>query len=146
MDKDNKYYSLIENLVKNNRRFHGYEAIIDDIIDDVYTHSEFVINSVSDENVINSYLEKVISTSIITVPKKLNFHKELRHRSINIANRIDFSPKIENKSVQEKENFQETKEEVVQEIEETENISNENQLIQEKSNIADKIKLKSKVI
>ena len=74
MEKDNKYYSLIENLVRKNRKFPGYEEILEDIINDVYSHSEVIINSINNENVINAYLEKVISTSMITVPKKLNFY------------------------------------------------------------------------
>ena len=44
MEKTNKYYSVIENLVKQNRKFQGLEAILDDIIDDVYSHSEVIIN------------------------------------------------------------------------------------------------------
>ncbi len=73
MEKTNKYYSIIENLVKQHKKFPGYESILEDIIDDVYSHSEVIINSINNENVIKAYLEKVISTSIITVPKKLNF-------------------------------------------------------------------------
>ena len=74
MDKDNKYYVLIENLVRNHSKFPGYEAIIDDIIDDVYSHAEIIMQSIDNEKVINSYLEKTISTSLVTVPKKLNFN------------------------------------------------------------------------
>lgn len=73
MDRNNKYYGLIENLVKQHRKFPGYEAIIEDIIDDVYSHSEVIISSIDNESVIESYLQKVISTSIITVPKRLKF-------------------------------------------------------------------------
>ena len=83
MDKDNKYYSLIERLVKAHKKFPGYEAIIEDIIDDVYSHSEVIINSIDNDDVIHSYLEKVISTSIITVPKKLNFNTSVSHRVIS---------------------------------------------------------------
>ena len=83
MKKTNKYYSVIENLVKQNRKFQGLEAILDDIIDDVYSHSEVIINSINNDGVIQSYLEKVVSTSIITVPKKMGFHPEIKHRTID---------------------------------------------------------------
>ena len=83
MDKNNKYYNLIEKLVKNHRKFPGYEAILEDIIDDVYAHSEVIINSIDNENVIESYLQKVISTSIITVPKRLKFNTRVSHRVIS---------------------------------------------------------------
>ena len=83
MEKDNKYYEIIENLVKNHKKYNGYDAIADDIIDDVYKHAKSVISSVKDEDVIMSYLQKLTSVSIITVPKKLNFHSELKHKVIS---------------------------------------------------------------
>ena len=76
MDKDNKYYGIIEGLVKNHRKFAGLEVILEDIIDDVYEHSEAIIESINDENVIEEYLSKVVSTSIITVPKKQSHSQE----------------------------------------------------------------------
>ena len=82
MEKTNKYYGIIENLVRNHKKFQGLEAILDDIIDDVYAHSEVIINSISNDSVIQAYLEKVVSTSIITVPKKMGFHSEIKHRIV----------------------------------------------------------------
>ncbi|MBR6127787.1 hypothetical protein IKQ21_08900 [bacterium] len=78
MDKDNKYYGTIEKLVKQHRKYPEYEAILDEIIDDVYAHSEVIINSVTNESVIEAYLQKVIATSMITVPKKLGVRKYVR--------------------------------------------------------------------
>ena len=83
MEKNNKYYSVIENLVKNHRKYQGLETLLDDIIDDVYQHSEVIINTVKNENVVIAYLEKVVATSIITVPKKYNFHSEISHAQIS---------------------------------------------------------------
>ena len=84
MDKDNKYYSLIEKLVKNHRKYFGYEAIFEEIVDDVYNHSISVISTIDNEEVIQSYLQKVVSTSIITVPKRLNFNNAVKHRTITV--------------------------------------------------------------
>lgn len=83
MEKDNKYYNIIADIVKKHRKFAGLEAILDDIIDDVYNHSEIIINSVPNESVISAYLEKVVSTSIITVPKKMGFHPEIKHVTVS---------------------------------------------------------------
>ncbi len=82
MEKTNKYYGVIENLVRNHKKFQGLEAILEDIIDDVYAHSEVIINSINNDSVIQAYLEKVVSTSIITVPKKMGFHSEIKHRVV----------------------------------------------------------------
>lgn len=91
MERTNKYYGIIENLVRKHKKFPGYESIIDEIIDDVYSHSEVIINSINNDSVINAYLEKVISTSIITVPKKLKFIKET---SKNIVSEAAALPKV----------------------------------------------------
>ena len=87
MDRENKYYNLIAGLVKQHKKYYGLEALLDDIIDDVYAHSEVVLNSIDNENVIQSYLQKIVSTSIITVPKKLNFDNQ-RHSESN-SNSLD---------------------------------------------------------
>lgn len=74
MEKTNKYYSIIENIVRQHRKFAGCEAILDEIINDVYSHAEVIINSINNDDVIKAYLEKVVNTSIITVPKKMGIH------------------------------------------------------------------------
>ena len=82
----NKYYDLIVELIKENQKFPGHEDILDAIAEDVYNHAKVVLNSVTNEDVISAYLEKVISTSIITVSKKLN--KNTRMRSSNAVDAI----------------------------------------------------------
>lgn len=79
---EKKYYDLIVSLIKQHRKFPGYEAILEDIANDVYEHSKVVISSISNEEVIVAYLAKVISTSIVTVPKKMNYNTRVRHRVI----------------------------------------------------------------
>lgn len=100
MEKENKYYGIIENLVKKHKKFPGLESILEDIIDDVYSHSEVIIKTVTNEDVINAYLEKVVSTSIITVPQKMNFHPEIKHRSfIREHNTIKVDQKLIDKMI-----------------------------------------------
>lgn len=81
---EKKYYELIVSLIRNHRKFAGYESILDDIVEDVYNHAKIVMDSVTNEEVIISYLTKVIGTSIITVPKKLNINTRVKHHSITI--------------------------------------------------------------
>ena len=117
MDKENKYYNLIEKLVKNHKKFPGYEAIIDDIIDDVYSHAEVVIKSIDNESVIEAYLTKVIATSIITVPRNLNYQKANEKKepvanfNFSVIDKQKASPelvdKMINSSFDEKEEFDE---------------------------------------
>ncbi len=79
---EKKYYDLIISLIKQHRKYPGLEAIIEDIANDVYEHSKVVIGSVTNEDVITAYINKVIATSIVTVPKKMNFNAKTRHRII----------------------------------------------------------------
>ena len=94
MEKTNKYYSIIENIVKHHSKFPGNEALLDAIIDDVYAHSEVIINSINNENVINAYLEKVVSTSMITVPKKNNIKPARKTSEFDITaiKQVDYTP------------------------------------------------------
>jgi hypothetical protein len=72
-----KYYDLIVSLIKSNRRYPGCEDILDSIFDDVYAHANVVLNTVSNESVVTSYLTKIVTTSMITVPKRLGVvHKK----------------------------------------------------------------------
>jgi hypothetical protein len=79
---EKQYYDLIISLIKDHRKYSGLEPILEDIANDVYEHAAVVINSVSSEEVIKEYLRKVVSTSIITVPKKMNFNTKIPHRQI----------------------------------------------------------------
>ena len=72
---ERKYYDLIVSLIKQHRKFPGCESIIDDIVEDVYSHSSVVFSTVTNESVIEAYLSKVVSTSIVTVSKKKNITK-----------------------------------------------------------------------
>ncbi|MCM1003908.1 MAG: hypothetical protein NC408_06150 [Candidatus Gastranaerophilales bacterium] len=80
---EKKYYDIIVAIVKQNDKYAGCEPILDDIVQDVYDHSKVVLGSVSNEDVINAYLNKVVATSLITVPKKLNFNTRNKHRIIS---------------------------------------------------------------
>ena len=69
---ERKYYNTILNLVKNHRRYPGLEDITDEIIEDVYNHAGSILNELTDSSVIETYLNKMVSTAIITVPRRLN--------------------------------------------------------------------------
>lgn len=79
---EKKYYDLVVLLIKEHKRYSGLEAILDDIVEDVYDHAKLVIDSVKDEEVVTNYLKKVVATSIVTVPKKMNFNTKISHRVI----------------------------------------------------------------
>lgn len=66
-----KYYDLIVSLIKANRKYPGCEAILEDIVADVYSHAEVVLENVTNESVVTSYLNKLVTTSMITVPRRL---------------------------------------------------------------------------
>jgi len=97
MDRNNKYYNLIETLVKQNKKYRGMETLLEDIIDDVYKHSSVVLNSINNEDVINAYLQKIISTSIITVSRKMNFDIHKNYRVID--NSVEVKPQANVESI-----------------------------------------------
>ena len=80
---ENKYYDLIISLIKEHRKYSDYESIVDKIAEDVYKHAETVLETVEDIDTVTSYLKKVIATSMITVPKKLNLNSR-NHACTNV--------------------------------------------------------------
>lgn len=89
---NNKYYDLIVSLVKEHRRYLDYEALLEDIVKDVLEHSSPILETVNNQEVIISYLRKIISTSIVTVPKRMNFNTRARHRIISCAKHTENEP------------------------------------------------------
>lgn len=71
-----KYYDLIVSMIKAHRKFSEYESILDEIAADVCEHAKVVLSTVSNEEVINSYLNKLVSTAMVTVPKRMGLVPE----------------------------------------------------------------------
>ena len=116
MEKENKYYGIIENLVKKHKKFPGLESILEDIIDDVYSHSEVIIKTVTNEDVINAYLEKVVSTSIITVPKNtIKVDQKLIDKMINAPEIIKPIEPVAEEVKQEEISVEEEHPQIIQE-------------------------------
>ncbi len=93
---EKKYYDIIVSLIKQNDKYSGCEPILDDIVQDVYDHSKVVLGSVTNEDVIAAYLNKVVATSLITVPKKLNFNTKNKHRvisNVEAITKVSLQPK-----------------------------------------------------
>ena len=79
---ENKYYETIVKLIQNHKKYPGLEAILDDIVTDVQDKAKVVMANVTNTEVVETYLAKIVSSSIITVPKKLNFNTSIQHRII----------------------------------------------------------------
>ncbi len=74
-----KYYNIINSLIKENKRYPGCESIIDDIAQEVWTKSKNIIDSVESEEIIINYIERMVNIAMVTVPKRLNI--KTRHSS-----------------------------------------------------------------
>lgn len=86
---ENTYKKLIEENIKAHKKFIGLESIIDDLVNDVYEHAKTVLDNVEDENIILPYLNKVITTSLITVPKRLNINTRQSSKASNLIESIE---------------------------------------------------------
>ena len=93
-----KYYDLVVSLVKNHRKYPEYESILNDIVNDVMQRAETICKSVDDNDVVFSYLVKLVSTSMITVPKKMGV-KAMRNYNMNISQVIDAQKILQNKKL-----------------------------------------------
>ena len=86
---ENTYKKLIEENIKAHKKFIGLESIIDDLVNDVYEHAKTVLDNVEDENITLPYLNKVITTSLITVPKRLNINTRQSSKASNLIESIE---------------------------------------------------------
>lgn len=130
---EKKYYDIIVSLVKQNEKYAGCEPILDDIVQDVYDHSKVVLGSVTNEDVISAYLNKVVATSLITVPKKLNFNTRNKHRIISNVEAITnvSLPQKKEEVVEEEEPLTLTELETSDTLSEPEELTFEPELLEE---------------
>ena len=61
--------SLIEKIVRNNKNFSGNEDLLEDFCSEAFQKSYLIFNSSSNIEKIESYLSKVVHTSILSVLK-----------------------------------------------------------------------------
>ncbi|MBE7711484.1 MAG: hypothetical protein E7Z92_05020 [Cyanobacteria bacterium SIG31] len=137
---ERKYYDLIIDLVKQHKKFQNFESILDDIVDDVYKHANVVIDTIDDEAVLSAYLAKIVSTSMITVPKRFNLSTRTSSKIEEVLQAIENKQsvtKIEPEIVNDSENDDKVVEELAEFYEEVdtlnnfeENYSNEQDLVE----------------
>ncbi|MBO5739017.1 hypothetical protein J6R97_06725 [bacterium] len=78
---EKKYYDLIITLIKNHRRYPGLESLLEEIANDVYERSKVIFETIDNETTISEYIKKVVATSIVTVPKKIDLNINLKQRA-----------------------------------------------------------------
>ena len=61
--------ALIEKIVRNNKNFSGNEDLLEDFCSEAFQKSYLIFNSSSNIDKIESYLSKVVHTSILSVLK-----------------------------------------------------------------------------
>ena len=79
---EKKYQDTIVELIKTHKRFEGLEENLDDIVSDVYRLANTTLSAIDDEEVLKNYLNKIITTAIITTAQKLNINKRKNSRNI----------------------------------------------------------------
>ena len=60
---------LISRIIKNDRKFPNNEDLYDDFFNEACHRSNTILEAIDDESALESYLKRVVSTSIITVLK-----------------------------------------------------------------------------
>ena len=81
--------NLIEISVKEHKKYPLYESIVDEIINYVSENAEIVVNNIKDEEVLNSYIKKLVSTAMVVVPKRLNLNVVRKSESLILENLVN---------------------------------------------------------
>ena len=67
---DNKYQDIIVEVIKNNPRFQGHEELLNPVYDDVVERLGNILDTIEDETIARSYIERIAKLSVITVTKQ----------------------------------------------------------------------------
>ena len=67
---ENKFKNLIIEVIKQNERYSGNEALLDEIYQDAVIRLGNILDVINDEAIIRGYIERIAKLSIITVAKK----------------------------------------------------------------------------
>ncbi len=94
---EDKYYNKIVSLIQEHKKYADYEGILSEIAEDVYERAKVILSTIADEDVLTAYLQKVIATSIVTVPKKLGITSKNSRPSLLIEDVIKESSVLEKK-------------------------------------------------
>ncbi len=98
--------NLIEKFVRSNIKFNGNEDLLEDFCNEAFQKSYIVFNSNSSVQKIESYVQKVVNTSIISVLKDSGRLK--RNTAGRYERHREYPLEEERFSVPETETFQET--------------------------------------
>ena len=82
MDRDNKYYDIIANLIQNHRKYKDFDAILDNLIDYVYKEAESMIECISKNIPIyelsrDNYIEQINKADIIINATPVGMHPKI---------------------------------------------------------------------
>ena len=122
-----KYKDLILSLIRENKKYTAdCEDILNEILSDVYAHAEGILSTVTNESIVKSYLEKAITTSIITVSRKMGVktghRRESDEENAKIEEILKQTAPVANyaETVNEPQETETEASELVEEFEETE--------------------------
>ena len=89
-----KCLNLIEISVKEHKKYPLYESIVDEIINYVSENAEIVVNNIKDEEVLNSYIKKLVSTAMVVVPKRLNLNIVRKSEPLILENLVNIRQEV----------------------------------------------------
>ena len=89
----NKYYDLVISMIKQHRKFDLCQDFLEEIVEKVFEQSTSVSSLVNNEGVIETYLQKIVSTCVISICKENNLTK--RNTTTVPINFETFIPQIE---------------------------------------------------
>ena len=69
LDLDQEKIELIKKIITSDKKYTNNEDLFDDFFNETYKRSLLIMKTVKNENSLNAYLRKIVTTSIITVLK-----------------------------------------------------------------------------
>lgn len=83
MELSQEHLDLIKNIIKSDKKFQNNEDLFDDFFNETCKRSLSIVETMEDSDVLESYLRKIVSTSIVVVLKNMGRIRRTHQSYVN---------------------------------------------------------------
>ena len=83
MELSEKHLDLIKDIIKSDKKFQNNEDLFDDFFNETCKRALSIVETMDDDDIVEAYLRKVVSTSIVVVLKSMGRVRRTHQNYVN---------------------------------------------------------------
>ncbi len=83
MELSEKHLDLIKDIIKSDKKFQNNEDLFDDFFNETCKRALSIVETMDDDDIVEAYLRKVVSTSIVVVLKNMGRVRRTHQNYVN---------------------------------------------------------------